>query len=244
MGSTLDISHASSGCMRTRGKFRIYDLEWVGDKVERFTGTFTQHCDERPEALTGCLHFENPFLRQADADLSHAASTASATLPPVPLPAPVGPASPPSHEAYRAHDPTPCLGGGNALFVDAGPGDPLVVGQQLVSRQPFNANFGSGMVGLRIETVVPGQRGWTFGFGSGKKPLSTGLYTMILGDRRSTGDVSVSVGYSGCQIGVARFRVHELLEQAGKPQRATVTFEIQCERSENEVLRGCVHFEN
>jgi hypothetical protein len=133
MGSTLDVIHDSSGCMRTRGKFRIYDLEWVGNKVERFTGTFTQHCDERPEVLTGCLHFENPFLRQADADLSHAASTAPATVPPVPLPALVGPGSVPSHETYRAHDPTPCLGGGNALFVDAGPGDPLVVGQQFVS---------------------------------------------------------------------------------------------------------------
>jgi hypothetical protein len=233
----FDVTSGSHGCERVLGDFRIDDVKWIGDKVERFTAVFAQHCDEQVGALTGCIHFDNPFLRQADAELSGAPPpTTSESVP-------AANAYPPTHQGYRAHDPSPCLGGGSVVFTDAGPGDRLTSGQRL-ERMPLRVRRNAKDNTIYVEGEQNEHRR-SFSFGTADRtPLSPRFYTMIQGDRRSTGSFGMGVGYTGCQVAVARFRVHELAEQDGAPKRGTFTYEMQCERAESEVMRGCVHFEN
>lgn len=54
------------GCNRSTSRFKIYAIKWVGRNLAELTATFAQQCENSTMALTGCIHFENRMLIDAE----------------------------------------------------------------------------------------------------------------------------------------------------------------------------------
>jgi hypothetical protein len=63
------------GCNRSISRFKIYASKWVGRNLAELTATFAQQCENSTKALTGCIHFENRMLIEAERALPNSKPT-------------------------------------------------------------------------------------------------------------------------------------------------------------------------
>jgi hypothetical protein len=149
---------------------------------------------------------------------------------------------------YQAGDPSPCLRGGNAFFLNGTAGDTMHPGAELFADTAFQVGWQGDMV--RFEVFPTGRLRWQLAFGSERNeiPLGPRDYVGTREDWSGKRDVpalwvqSIGAKESMCEPRRGRFRVDQLLLSGGSLQAVTIVFETSC-RSSSTPLQGCIHFE-
>jgi hypothetical protein len=176
----------------------------------------------------------------------------SATPPPLPA----APADPelnaigaPPDGAYRAGDPSACLGGGNVLALVGERGERVYEGSVVVRRADYAVHADERAISLFVDPVNKAEgSNWRLGFSSGKLGDVLRAQHYPVAERfgfESPGRPGVDVAGNGraCNQVLGEFHIHELVWVGRHLARLTATFARQCD-GRSAVLSGCVHYEN
>lgn len=144
---------------------------------------------------------------------------------------------------YAPYDPSPCEGGGDAMFLDGDADAPLHPSQAQYRGITIDAHGSQSHDGVGLDIHVPGFREWSIAFVAPRgEAFTTRDYLAARGYAQGGATMRIAAGNGACGEVIARFRVHELAWDGSTATRFTATFELQCE-GRNATLRGCVHHE-
>jgi hypothetical protein len=187
---------------------------------------FFTPCDSNQPACTGTFQIT---MAKASAPATPIASSWTLTLHP-----PVG-----------LGDPSPCLGGGNVLFLNGEAGDFIHPGMETINTGTFTVNRSTFDVSVSVDTAGF----WSLHFSTDEinVPLDTQVYQNTerwpFEDPGHPG-LDVSGDGSGCNISTGAFQVEDLqVTPGGSLTSFTATFEQHCEAAAP-ALRGCIHVGN
>ncbi len=142
----------------------------------------------------------------------------------------------------------PCLGGGNALYVNGEPGEYIHAGPETFTQGKWSASTTSTYVGITLLTSSPTMF-WHVDFASkhlpGSPPLAAQLYTNAMRypfeDPGSPG-MTIAGNGGGCNKDSGQFQIETITFEGEMLKSFTATFEQRCDGIKP-LLRGCVHFE-
>jgi hypothetical protein len=193
-----------------------------------------QHASARfypSREITGCIHYENELLLEAERDLQDPQGRAAALL------APAADGAPPSRHALDA---AACGTSGSRFVVEAEPKHGLLTKTryEVLDHPKVEARGSTSEGSLSLRIQQPGLTDWQIELLTSPRPLGPGLYSVIAGYSKNNARVYFAADANGCKPAVARVLVHELSRDG---DAGLLTFEVQC-GDRNAVLHGCARF--